>query len=81
VALYGLINDKWTELPHTVSGSYLVFQAPQGLTAIELREGVKDNTNLYLMAAGGAAALILIVTVSVASARKKKKTAPETEAV
>ena len=81
VDLYGLVNEKWTQIPYAVSGSYLVFDAPQDLTAIELREAPVDNTNLYLIIAGGAVLLILIVTVSVVAARKKKKTAPETEAV
>ena len=81
VDLYGLVNEKWIQIPYTVSGSYLVFDAPQELTAIELREAPADNTNLYLAIAGGAVLLILVVTISAVSARRKKKTAQETEAV
>ena len=74
VTLLGLASGKWTELTCTVSGSYLVFEAPQGLTAIELRQAPTDNTPLYLAIAAGAALLLLTVTLSLlAKASRKRK--------
>ena len=78
VTLHGLVDEKWVELPYTLSGSYLVFEAAQGLTAIELQEAPVDNRPTYLAVGGGAALIVVIVTVTVLL-RRKKKTAPETE--
>lgn len=76
VILRGLVEEKWTELNFTNSGSYLVFEAPQGLTAIELQEAPVDNRPLYLAVAGSVVLIVVTVTVS-ALVRRKKKKAPE----
>jgi hypothetical protein len=78
VTLLGLVDEKWSPISFTRSGSYLVFDAPQGLTALELHEAPRDNTPMYLAAAGVGVLALVILTAALLYRRRKKKS-PEAE--
>lgn len=78
VTLLGLVDEKWSPISFTRSGSYLVFDAPQGLTALELHEAPQDNTPMYLAAAGVGVLALVILTAALLYRRRKKKS-PEAE--
>lgn len=80
VTLMGLVDDKWQTLPYTRSGSYLVFDVPEGLTAIEIQEAPEDSSTLLYAAMVAAALLILILSVTLVRRGIKKKVKEETPA-
>ena len=73
VAVMGLVGEKWQALEYTRSGSYLVMEIPQGLTAIEIFEVPEDNSWQLYAAIGGVAALAIVLTTLFLVRRKKKK--------
>ena len=77
MSVLGLVGEKWQTLEYTRSGSYLVMEIPQGLTAIDIFELPEDNSWQLYAAIGGAAALAIILTLVFLIRRKKKKTAQE----
>lgn len=72
VTLWALTPEGWQELSFTLSGSYLVSEIPDELTAIELRQAPRDLMPVYL-AGAGTLALILVITVTALILRRRKK--------
>jgi len=78
VTVMGLVHGSWERLPHSLSGSYLVFDVPEGLTAIELREAPEDNSTFLYAIVAAAAGLSLLLTVILVRRSRQKKAKEET---
>ena len=71
IRLMVLTGTDWSESSFTVNGSYLVFDAPNGISALRVDEIPFDDT-LYIICAAAVLAVIIIGAVTVCVRHKRK---------